>query len=255
MYTLKQAFGLAGKTAVITGGGTGLGFAIAGCMAAAGARVILLGRREEVLKNACESIGENASWRRFDLMCMEEIPMLADSIIGQAGNVDILVNNAGIQYKKPAEEMTVEEYREVLDVHLTGSFVLTKAFLPHMRARKKGSVIFLASMCSFMGNPYLTGYASAKAGVLGLTRTFAGEASCDGVRFNAIAPGWIETPMFERALGKDPKRRERILERTPMKRFGIPEDIGWAAVYLASDASSFVTGASLVADGGALIGL
>ena len=240
MYTLKQAFGLAGKTAVITGGGTGLGFAIAGCMAAAGARVILLGRREEVLKN---------SWRRFDLMCMEEIPMLADSIIGQAGNVDILVNNAGIQYKKPAEEMTVEEYREVLDVHLTGSFALTKAFLPHMRARKKGSVIFLASMCSFMGNPYLTGYASAKAGVLGLTRTFA------GVRFNAIAPGWIETPMFERALGKDPKRRERILERTPMKRFGIPEDIGWAAVYLASDASSFVTGASLVADGGALIGL
>lgn len=255
MGTLEQIFGLNGKTAVVTGGGSGLGFAIAGCIAAAGGNVVILGRREEVLKKACGSIGANASYTCFDITRTEEIPALAEEIVKKTGGVDILVNNAGIQYKKPAEEMSVEEFSEVLDVHLVGAFAMTKAFLPHMRSRKKGSVIFLASMCSFMGNPNLTGYASAKAGVLGLTRTFASEASRDGVRFNAIAPGWIETPMFERALGKDPERKARIISRTPMKTFGTPEDIGWAAVYLASDASRFVTGASLVVDGGALIGL
>lgn len=255
MEAFEKVFGLDGKTAVVTGGGTGLGFAIAGCIAAAGGRVIILGRREEVLKKACDSIGENASYVCFDITRTDGVGELADRMTKKTGGVDILVNNAGIQYKKPAEEMTVEEYSEVLNVHLVGSFALTKAFLPHMRARKSGSVIFLASMCSFMGNPNLTGYASAKAGVLGLMRTFASEASCDGVRFNAIAPGWIETPMFERALGKDPERKTRILNRTPMKSFGTPEDIGWTAVYLASDASRFVTGTSVVVDGGALIGL
>lgn len=255
MNEFERMFSLEGRVAVVTGGATGLGFAIAGCMARAGAKVILVGRREEKLREACQEIGPSAGYVCADITRTEKTDELVQTLLDCHGQVDILVNNAGNQYKKPVEEMSVEEFSQVLETHLVGSFALTKGLLPHMRQRKRGSVIFLASMCSYIGNPNLTGYSAAKAGVLGLVRTLASEASGDGVRFNAIAPGWIETPMFQRALGADPARRKRILERTPMKAFGKPEDIGWAAVYLASDASGFVTGTSLVVDGGAVIGL
>lgn len=255
MKDFPSVFSLAGKKAVITGGATGLGFGTAQCMLRAGAEVIIIGRREQLLQQSCEELGEGSSWICADITQTDNTDNLVQQILDRMGHIDILVNNAGNQYKKPIEQMSVDEYKQVLNTHLVGSFALTKAVLPFMRSQKSGSVIFMASMCSYIGNPNLTGYASAKAGVLGLMRTLASEASCDGVRFNAIAPGWIETPMFQRALGQDPARRGRILARTPMNKFGTPEDIGWAAVFLASDASSFITGTSLIVDGGAVIGL
>lgn len=254
MNEFEQVFSLKGRTAVVTGGATGLGFAISKCIVSAGGNVIILGRREDKLQAACQEIGKNASYICADITQTEKTEALVQDILARHGKVHILVNNAGNQYKKPVEQMSVQEFSEVLDTHLVGSFALTKGLLPHMRKQTQGSVIFLASMCSYIGNPNLTGYAAAKAGVLGLVRTLASEASGDGVRFNAIAPGWIETPMFQRALGADPARQKKILDRTPMKAFGKPEDIGWAAVYLASDASKFVTGTTLVVDGGAVIG-
>ncbi|WP_101908736.1 SDR family NAD(P)-dependent oxidoreductase [Marasmitruncus massiliensis] len=250
-----HAFSLEDRTAVITGGGTGLGYAMSKCMIAAGARIVMLGRREDVLRKACTELGERASYLTFDITDTDNMEKIVRKIRSDVGRIYILVNNAGNQHKKPVEEMTVNEFTQVLDVHLVGSFALTKAILPSMREQKKGSVIFISSMSGFIGNSNLTGYAAAKSGILGLVRTLASEVSGNGVRVNAIAPGWLETPMFLQALAKDPDRQARILQRTPMNKFGNTTDVGWAAVYLASDASSFVTGTSITVDGGAVIGL
>ncbi|MEM5780868.1 MAG: SDR family oxidoreductase, partial [Lawsonibacter sp.] len=134
------------------------------------------------------------------------------------------------------------------------SFALTKALLPQMRRQKSGSILFIASMTSYIGQPYVMGYAAAKSGVLGMVRTLSAEAAADGIRVNAIAPGWIDTPMYRAATEQDPARRAKILGRIQMNRVGAPEDIGWAAVYLCSDAAGYVTGTCLPVDGGALVG-
>jgi len=179
---------------------------------------------------------------------------ISDRIIAEQGPVTVLVNNAGNHCKKPIEEMSVEEYQSVLNVHLVGAFALTKAFVPHMKAQKKGSILFQASMTSYIGMPMVAGYATAKSGYLGLMHTLAVECGPEGVRVNAIAPGWIDTPMFHKATDADPERLAKILGRIPMKSVGDPMDIGLAAVYLSSDAARYINGVCLPVDGGALIG-
>ena len=251
----NEIFGLKGQNVIITGGATGLGFAMAKCLTSVGARVIIVGiESEEVLAAACKNIGINSSYYQFDITKTDETPALVDNIIEKYGQIHILINNAGNHCKKPIEEMKVEDFTNVLDVHIVASFALTKALIPHMKEHQKGSVIFISSMTGFLGQPYVTGYSAAKSAVLGMVRTLATEVSAQGVRINAIAPGWIDTPMLHKALDGDLERKNKILGRTPMKKFGKPEDIGWAAVYLCSDAASFVNGICLVVDGGALIG-
>ena len=251
----NEIFSLKGQNAIITGGATGLGFAMAKCLTSVGAKVIIVGiESEEVLAAACKNIGINSSYYQFDITKTDETPALVDNIIEKYGQIHILINNAGNHCKKPIEEMKVEDFTNVLDVHIVASFALTKALIPHMKEHQKGSVIFISSMTGFLGQPYVTGYSAAKSAVLGMVRTLATEVSAQGVRINAIAPGWIDTPMLHKALDGDPERKNKILGRTPMKKFGKPEDIGWAAVYLCSDAASFVNGICLVVDGGALIG-
>lgn len=252
---LQEEFGLNGKRAIITGGASGIGFAMAKCMTKAGAEVILIGRgKGSSLDDAVEKLGEKASYYKFDISQMEEIPKLVEKIIKEKGPIDILVNNAGNHCKKPIEEMSLKEFTDVLDLHVTASFALSKAIIPHMKERKEGNILFISSMTGFIGQPYVAGYSAAKSSVLGLVRTLASEVSSEGIRINAIAPGWIETPMLHKAVDNDPPRKAKILGRTPMNKFGKPEDIGWAAVYLCSNAASFVNGISLVVDGGALIG-
>jgi gluconate 5-dehydrogenase len=150
--------------------------------------------------------------------------------------------------------MSVKEFESVLDVHVVGAFALTRALVPHMKQLGNASVLFTASMTSFLGQPYVTGYAAAKSAYLGLIRGLATELSGAGIRVNGIAPGWIDTPMLRKAIEGDDERKNKILGRTPMKKFGKPDDIGWAATYLASDAAGFVSGHVLIVDGGALIG-
>lgn len=252
---MTDIFSLEGQTAVVTGGATGLGLAMTQCMTASGCKVVVVSSspREKYADTLAE-LGESVSYEQFDITDTDRTPEFVEGLIQKYGNVDILVNNAGVHCKKPIEDMSVEEYTNVLKVHLVGAFALTKAFVPHMRSNHKGSIIFIASMTSYIGQPYVMGYSTAKAGYLGMIHTLASEVGADGIRVNGIAPGWIDTPMFRKATDGDDARKNKILGRTPMNKFGEPKDIGWACVYLCSDAAKFVTGAVLPVDGGALNG-
>lgn len=248
-------FSLEGKTAVITGGATGLGLAMTRCMVEAGARVVVISRSgREKFDESCGEFGDKVCYYQGDVADTDTIPALIQTILEEQGAVDILVNNAGNHCKKPIEEMEVEDFSRVLQTHLVGSFALTRALLPQMRERKSGSVLFIASMTSYIGQPYVMGYSAAKSGVLGMVHTLSAEVAADGIRVNAIAPGWIDTPMYRAATDQDSGRRAKILGRIQMKRVGSPNDIGWAAVYLCSDAAGYITGACLPIDGGALVG-
>jgi NAD(P)-dependent dehydrogenase (short-subunit alcohol dehydrogenase family) len=251
---IASEFTLENELALVTGAGSGLGLAIARCMANAGARVILVGRDKAKLRSAAASIGDHSEFIQHDVTKLKQTPKLIETIESKFGAVTILVNNAGIHLKKPAVETTDEEFNKVFSTHVHGAYALSRAIAPGMIRRKHGSILFIASMASLFGIPQVVAYSAAKSAHLGLVRTLATEWSPYGVRVNAIAPGWIETDMSRAALNHDPARREKILKRTPLGRFGEPQDVGTAAVYLCSRASKFVTGVVLPVDGGVSIG-
>lgn len=247
-------FRLDGEVALITGGGTGLGRAMAHCMVAAGARVVLVGRRHEMLKQTVAELGDHADCVVHDVTDVRAAPDLLRAAERPFGPISILINNAGIHFKKPALATTEEEFLQVLSTHVLGAHALTRAVLPGMMERQRGSILFVASMASLFGIPLVLAYSAAKSAYIGMVRTLAAEVSAHGVRVNAIAPGWIETDMSRKALQGDPARRQRILDRTPMRTFGETDDVGWAAVYLCSPAAKFLTGVVLPVDGGVSIG-
>ena len=252
--SMIDLFSLEGKLALITGGGTGLGFAIAKTFSRAGARVVITGRRETVLEEAVEKLGESSQYIVNDIRDLKTLPKLVEEIENDMGVIDILVNNAGVNLKKIATQISDEEFSNIIQTNLTGLFALTREVSKKMVARKKGSIIMITSMAAMYGLSQVAAYSASKSGVLGMTRVLASDLSPDGVRVNAIAPGFIESPMLLKALNADPDRKNRVLARTPMKEFGKPEDISYAALYLASDASRFVTGVNLPVDGGNSIG-
>jgi NAD(P)-dependent dehydrogenase (short-subunit alcohol dehydrogenase family) len=250
---LNSAFDLTGQTALITGGGTGLGFGMAQCLVASGAKAVLVGRRKEELEKACGTLGTNAFPLAGDVTRLETAATLVDQAEKLAGPVSILINNAGVHLKKPATETSDTEFAAVLQTHVFGAFALTRETGRRMVARRSGCVLFIASMASFMGLPLIVAYTTAKSAYVGMVRALAAEWGPNGVRVNAIAPGWIASAMLDKALSGDPPRKTKILGRTPMNKFGEPEDIGWAAVYLCSTAAKFVNGVVLPVDGGAAI--
>ena len=251
----KMPFRLDGEVALITGGATGLGFGMARSMVAAGAKVVIAARREAELIKAVATLGSAASYVRHDVTEPGRAGELVAAATRAAGAPpSILINNAGIHLKKLAVETSPEEFLAVLNTHVIGAHALTRAVLPDMLARKHGSVIFIASMTSLFGIPKVVAYAAAKSAYLGMVRTLATEVSAANVRVNAIAPGWIDSDMTRQAMAGDPARREKIIGRTPMGKFGDADDIGWAAVYLCSPAAKFVTGVVLPVDGGVSIG-
>jgi len=252
--SFTKAFSLHGELALITGGGSGIGHAVARGMHAAGARVILVGRREPELSAAASSLGERAAYIVHDITQVDKADALIERVSREYGQVTCLVNNAGVHLKKPAVETTVEEFQTVLTTHILGAHELTRRIVPGMVERQHGSVIFMASMASLFGIPLVVAYSAAKSGMIGMVRTLATELSPHNVRVNAIAPGWIDTDMSRKALDNDPERKNKILSRTPMGHLGDPADIGWAAVYLCSPAAKFVTGAVLPIDGGVSMG-
>jgi NAD(P)-dependent dehydrogenase (short-subunit alcohol dehydrogenase family) len=227
---------------------------MAKCLALAGARVVLVGRREDRLRAAAAEIGPSAGFVVHDVNRLSDAPALFEKLDRQFGPVTILINNAGIHLKKAAVDTTEEEFLQVLTTHVLGAHALSRAAVRGMLQRGKGSMIFIASMASLFGIPQVVAYSAAKTAYLGMVRTLAAELSPRGIRVNALAPGWIETEMTHQVMQNDPQRRQKILDRTPLGRFGTPEEIGWAAVFLASPAARFVTGTVLPVDGGASIG-
>ncbi len=243
-------FSLDGQVAIVTGGGTGLGLGITQCLVQAGARVVITGRREELLQDAAKELGSAVVPMSVDVTDTKALPAFVERVIREVGPVSILVNNAGIHVKKPALEMTDEDFDSVLTTHLTGAFALSRAVAPGMIAQGKGSIVFISSMTGYMGMPLVAGYSTAKTGVIGLVRTLSAEWAPKGVRINALAPGWIDTPMLRRAISADAERERKIRGRIQIEGFGAPEDVGWAAVYLCSEAARYVTGVVLPIDGG-----
>ena len=197
---------------------------------------------------------QRAAYYRFDITDTDHIPALVERITADQGRIDILVNNAGNHCKKFAWDMTVEDYEAVLDVHLVGAFALTKAVVPQMKQRGRGRIIFQASMTSYIGQPMVAGYSTAKAGYLGMIHTLTAELAEYGITVNAIAPGWIDTPMFHKATDADPQRLDKIMGRIPAKSVGDPMDVGMCAAFLCSDAARYISGSCIPVDGGALIG-
>src|SRR5262249_11047113 len=186
-----------------------------------------------------------------DITRVADAPSLIDRAEAMAGPLSVLVNNAGVHLKKHATETADSEFASVLETHVFGAFALTREVGRRMLERKSGSVLFIASMASLMGVPQVVAYSAAKSAYIGMVRALATEWGPGGVRVNAIAPGWIASDMLDKALSGDAARRAKILGRTPLGRFGEPDDIGWAAVYLSSPAARFVTGVVLPVDGGA----
>lgn len=252
--SFPEVFLLRNQIALITGGATGIGRAIAESMYAAGAYVVLAGRREAELSATAAALGERASIAVYDVTRTDLAASLINSIEGKVGPVTCLVNNAGINMKKPAVDTTIEEFETILRTHVLGSHALVRAVVPGMLERKAGNLIFIASMASLFGLPGVSAYTAAKSAFVGMVRSYATEFSPHGVRVNAIAPGWIDTAMMRTAMEGDPSRKQKVLGRTPMARFGSTDDIGWAATFLASPAAKFITGVTLPVDGGASIG-
>jgi len=251
---MTNPFSLQGETALVTGGGSGLGLGIATSFVQAGARVVLVGRRTEVLKAAVQQLGDTASFETHDVTQLDRASDLVKRVTDRVGRISLLVNNAGNHLKKPAVDTTPAEFNSLLQTHVSAAFSLTQAVLPDMMQQRHGSILFIASMASLFGIPLIAGYAAAKSAHLGLVRTLAVEVSPHGVRVNAIAPGWIDSAMMRTALDTDPERSRKVLGRTTMNCFGTAEDIGLAATDLCSPAARFVTGVVLPVDGGVSIG-
>lgn len=242
------------KVAIVTGGGSGLGFAIAEKFTQNGITTIIVGRDEEKLKNAKEKLGELAYAMSCDVSNLASIPAFVEKVTGQFGQVDILVNNAGINMKKDFTEVTDEEFQMVLTTNLTSVFVMSREVVKHMLVRGSGNIINISSMAAQYGLPKVIAYSASKTAIDGLTRAMAVELSPRGIRINAIAPGFIYSAMTDKALNSDPERKAKVFGRTPMGHMGQPGDIGEAAYFLASDAAKYITGVVLPVDGGNSIG-
>lgn len=244
----RIAFSLTDELSLVTGGGTGIGLGIARCLKAAGARVVITGRRADVLEAAARDHGFDSVL--CDVTDAASVAKCAERVHSMAGAPSILVNAAGNHLKKPAVEMSVDEFDTVLRTHLSGAFSMTRALAPAMIERGHGSIVFISSMTAFMGMPLVAGYAAAKSGVTGLVRTLSAEFAPRGVRVNAVAPGWIDTPMLRKAISGDAERERKIRGRIQMDGFGSTDDTGWAVTYLCSPAARYITGVILPVDGG-----
>jgi NAD(P)-dependent dehydrogenase (short-subunit alcohol dehydrogenase family) len=249
-----NVFSLEGKIALVTGGGSGIGFYIAQCLAQAGAQLVITGRREEVLKEAFPKLGANARYFVNDITDLKSLPALIETIEAEVGEIDILVNNAGINMKKHAIEVSDEDFDRVIQTNLHAVFSITRECGKRMVERKRGSILMITSMAALYGIDRVVAYTASKSAVGGMVKALTTEFSPYNVRVNAIAPGFIETPMMLTAMNGDPSRRDKAMDRTPMGTWGRPDDIGWAAVFLSSEAAKFITGVSLPVDGGNSIG-
>lgn len=248
---ILDKFSLRGKVALVTGASRGLGEGMAAALAEAGADLVIVASSAKVHEVAarlraggarCESI-------EADLVSLQPIPAIVEKALAAFGRIDILVNCAGIIRRAPAIEFTEQDWDDVINIQQKTVFFLCQAVAKVMLRQKKGKIINIASLLSFQGGIFVPAYTAAKAAVAGLTKALANEWAACGINVNAIAPGYMATDMTQ-ALQDDPERGKSILERIPAGRWGTPEDLQGAVLFLASDASDYVQGHILAVDGG-----
>ncbi|MEO6231689.1 MAG: SDR family oxidoreductase [Ferruginibacter sp.] len=242
------------KVAIITGGGSGLGFAIAKKFTQNGIDTIIVGRDERKLLAAKEKLGSHCFAMVADLSDLSSIPPLIENVVSRFGQIDILVNNAGINMKKDFTEVTDEEFQSVISTNLCAVFAMSREVVKQMLAKSSGSIINISSMAAQYGLPKVIAYSASKTAIDGMTRAMAVELSPKGIRVNAIAPGFIYSAMTDKALNSDPERKAKVFGRTPMGHMGQPDDIGEAAMFLAGESAKYITGIILPVDGGNSIG-
>ncbi len=249
-----QLFDLSGRVAVVIGGTSGIGRCIAAGLAAAGADVVAAGRREPLVDEVAdeiEQLGRKTLRKTVDASDRESIDQLRDAVVNQLGSVDILVNSVGKTFRKATNDISESEWNELMDTNLHGTLRACRSFYEPLVSQARGRIVNIASLASYLGFMEVAAYTSSKSAVLSLTRSLAVEWAGKGVNVNAIAPGVFRTELNAALLDGTGRGCEMLL-RTPMKRFGnIPELIG-AAVLLASDAASFITGQCIAVDGGFL---
>ena len=248
----RELFGLEGRTALVTGASKGLGKAIVLALAAAGADVALYARNKEDLeavKASVQTLGRRAEIFCVDVLDKQAVDESVKAGLEAFGHVDILVNNAGVNVRKPVLELSQEEWDLVIDTNLKGYFLMAQAVVPAMLARGSGKVINMASILGAVALPTQLAYASSKGGVIQMTKVMALEWAKQGVQVNAIGPTYFETPLVAQ-LRNDPERFNFIVDRTPMGRWGQPEELAGVVIFLASRASDFITGQTIFIDGG-----
>ena len=260
MSNILDQFSLKGKIALVTGASYGIGFAIASALSQAGAKIVFNDVNEENLKKglaAYKEAGIDAHGYLFDVTDENAVKEHVAKIENEVGVIDILVNNAGIIQRIPMLETTAADYRKIIDIDLTGPFIMSKAVLPSMIKKGHGKIINICSMMSELGRETVVGYASAKGGLKMLTENICSEFGEANIQCNGIGPGYIATPQTAPLRERQPDGSRHpfdqfIIAKTPAARWGTPEDLAGAAVFLSSDASNFINGHILYVDGGIL---
>ena len=254
---MTHPFSLSGRTAVVTGSTRGLGFAIAKTLGEAGAVVGINGRDPLTTIGACRELGEagiEAHDLVFDVSDTDAALEKVEKFRDRQGTIDIFIHNAGHSMRRPFLEHGFEDWQRTLDVHLSAGFRLSQEVARHMVEQARGRIVFVSSIIASIGREHVPAYGAAKGGMNALVRVMATELGPHGITVNAIAPGYVVTDLTK-PLHDDSAFFESVREKTPAGRWGEPEDIGWAALYLASDAASYVNGHVLTIDGGLTISL
>lgn len=251
-----RLFDLSGKTAVITGGGRGIGKSIALALAEAGADVVVASRTESELKAVCDEIeekfGRKTYYQTVDITKKDSIDSLVTNVIEESGKIDILVNGAGTNVRDKMVELDESDWDFVMDVNLKSVYLVSKAVIPHMKKQKSGKIINVASLTSEIAFSNMPVYAASKGGVSQLTKAMAVEYADDGIYSNAIGPGYFKTEMTK-VLFEDEEKVNWMKSRIPLERIGEMEDLQGSAIFLASKASDYITGQTIYVDGGWLI--
>lgn len=247
---VANPFDLTGRVAVVTGGNGGIGLGMAEGLAAAGATIVIAARNSEKSEAALRRLGAPGSVVGLDAADSASCHAAIAAAAARHGRLDILVNNAGMSIRKPAEAYTPEEWHRVIDTNLSGALWCAQAAHPLMRQAGGGKIVNIGSMMSLFGAGYAVPYAASKGGLVQLTKSLAVAWAKDRIQVNAVLPGWIDTELTRTARRQVPELDERVLARTPEGRWGVPADLAGIAVFLASTASEFVTGAAIPVDGG-----